>query len=95
MHFGQGRHLACYASAFTVPKSLTNVWEGDAGKVGSTAGATDDYVWIVAGHFHLQYCLLTDDGLVQQDVVHHRAQGVLRIVVRRRDLHRFRDSDAQ
>jgi hypothetical protein len=60
---------------------LADEGEGDAGEVAAAAGAADDHVGVVAGHFQLQHGLLADDGLVHQHVVQHRAQRVLGVVV--------------
>ena len=50
--------------------------EGDAGEVGAAAVAGDDDVRVVAGVLQLLLGLQADDGLVQADVVEHRAERV-------------------
>jgi hypothetical protein len=74
---------------------LADEGEGDAGEVAAAAGAADDDVGVVAGHFQLQHGFLADDGLVHQHVVEHRAQRVLGVVVGGGHFHRFADGDAQ
>ena len=69
--------------------------EGQAGEVRSAAGAADDDVRRLAGHAHLLDGFLADDRLVEQDVVEHRAQGVLRVVAGRGVLDRLADGHAE
>ena len=57
--------------------------ERQAREVRAAAGAADDDVRRLAGHPHLLDRLLADDRLVQEDVVEHRAEGVLRVVAGR------------
>ena len=52
-------------------------------------------VGLLAGHLHLEERLLADHGLVQEDVVEHRAERVLRVVARRRVLDRLADRDPE
>jgi hypothetical protein len=50
--------------------------KGQAGKVAAAAGAADNDVRVVAGHFELFFGLQADDGLVKHHVVEHAAQGI-------------------
>ena len=69
--------------------------EGDAGEIGPAAGAADDDVRVVVGHFHLLHRFLPDHGLVQENVVQHAAERVLGVVALRGDLDRLADRDAE
>ncbi len=69
--------------------------EGDAGEVRSAARGADDHVGVVVGQFQLLDGLHADHGLVQQDVVEHRAERVVGVGVVRGDFHGFRDRHAE
>jgi hypothetical protein len=58
-------------------------------------GAADDDVRVVAGGLELRQRLLADHRLVQQHVVEHRPEGVLRVVALRGDLDGLGDGDAE
>ncbi len=55
----------------TAAQAGADVRKGDAGKVGTAAGAADDHVGIGISHGHLLHRLNADDGLVHQHVVQH------------------------
>src|SRR5690349_20926939 len=63
-------------------QSVADEWIAEAGEVGPAADAADHDVRILACHLHLLLGLEPDDRLVEQDVVYHRAQRVLGVVVR-------------
>ena len=69
--------------------------ERQAGEVRAAAGAADDDVRRLAGHAHLLDRLLADDGLVQEHVIEHRPERVLRVVAGRGVLDRLADRHAQ
>ena len=68
---------------------------GQPGEVRASADAADHHVGPVAGELHLGDRLLPDHRLVQQDVVEHAAQRVVRPVVLGGDLDRLRDGDPE
>ena len=57
--------------------------ERQPSEVRPAADAADDHVRVLARDFHLLERLLADDRLVQQHVVEHRPERVVRVVVRR------------
>ena len=69
--------------------------EGQASEVGATTHAADDHVGVGARHLHLLLGLFTDHRLVKQDVVEHRPEGVVGVVVHRSLLNGLADCDAQ
>src|SRR6266446_3685396 len=69
--------------------------KGDAGEVAAAAGAADDDVGIIAGHFELGDRLLADDRLVQQYMVQHAAERVFGVGVLGGDLDRLADRNPQ
>ena len=69
--------------------------ERQPGEVRAAPDAADHDIRLVARQLHLLQRLLPDHGLVQADVVEHRAERVVRLRVARRDLHRLRDRDAE
>src|SRR5512134_3294 len=69
--------------------------EADAGEVAPSAAASDDHVRVVAGDLHLLLALLPDHRLVEKDMVQHRAEGVARVLPRRRVLDGLADRDAE
>jgi hypothetical protein len=69
--------------------------ERQPAEVGPAAGASHDDVRGVTDHGQLGERLLADDGLVQQDVVEHAAQGVVGVLGLGGHLHRLADRDAQ
>ena len=69
--------------------------ERQPGHVAPPADAPDHHVRILTGQLHLPAGLQADDGLMQEDVIQHAAQRVLRIVVRGGIFHRLADRDAQ
>mmetsp|Transcript_60523 Transcript_60523/g.162358 ORF Transcript_60523/g.162358 Transcript_60523/m.162358 type:complete len:383 (-) Transcript_60523:921-2069(-) len=54
-----------------------DVREAQAPEIRPTPGAPDQHIRVLPSHFHLLHGLDAGDGLVQQDVVQHAAQGVL------------------
>ena len=58
---------------------VTHKGEGDAAKVGSATEAANHHIRIFASHCHLLLSLETDDGLMQTDVVEHRAKGIFTV----------------
>ncbi len=69
--------------------------EGEPREVRPPSRAADHDVRIVLGELHLGARLLSDDGLVHEDVVQDRAEGVLRVLARRRGLDRLGDRHAE
>jgi hypothetical protein len=68
---------------------------GEARVVRAAADAPDDDVGRVLRFLHLQLRFLTDHRLVEQNVVQHAAERVLRVGILRRRLDRLRDRDAE
>ena len=48
---------------------ISNKGESQSGKVGTATAAGNNHIRIVSGNFHLLLCFLTDDGLMQADMV--------------------------
>ena len=62
---------------------VSNEGVGESGKVGSAAHASDDDIRVFPGHLHLLLGFLPNDRLVQQDMVDHGAERILRVIVGR------------
>ena len=77
------------------PEVASEERERQAGEVRAAAGAGDDDIRRLAGHAHLLDGLLADDRLVQQHVVQHGPEGVLRVVAGRGVLDRLADRHAE
>ncbi len=69
--------------------------EAEPAEVGATPGAPDEQVGALPHLRQLEQCLLADDGLVQQHVVEHRAEGVADRGVGHRGGHGLGDRDAE
>jgi hypothetical protein len=70
--------------------------QGEAGEVRAAADRADHHVdAALPGEVELAMRLLADHGLVQQDVVQHRAERVARVVMRGGVLDRLGDGDAE
>ena len=76
-------------------KVLANEWEGKSCEVAATTDTPVDLVGIFASKVELAKGFLTDDGLVHENVVEHRPEGVLGIVMGRCVFDRFGDRDTQ
>jgi len=74
---------------------VTDEWVRQAGKIGAAADAPDHHVRVRARHLHLLLCFEADHGLVEEDVIHHRTERVLGIVVGGRVLDGFGDRDPE
>ena len=96
---GQGRAVGrfdCdYVQVLPAAQFLAQERKRDAGKVAATAGAADDDIGVIIGHFQLLHGFLADYRLVQQHVVEHAAQGIAAVVALYRPFHRLADGDAQ
>jgi hypothetical protein len=96
---GQGRAGGGFdgddAAVFLLGDFLAYVWEDQPGEIAAAATTTEDHVRFFAGHFHLLDGFLTDDGLVEADVIEHAAQRILRVRVRDGVLDGFADGDAE
>ena len=66
-----------------------------AAEVGAAARAADDDVRIFVQHLHRLLALQTDDRLVQQHLIEHRAEHITVALVRGRDLDRLGDRAAE
>ena len=69
--------------------------ETEAREITAAARTADDNIRIVVSQFHLTHGLLPDDGLMQQDVVEHTAEGVLGIVTLGCDFYRLADGNTE
>ena len=69
--------------------------EGKTGEIRTAAGAADDHVRIIARHRQLLDRLLTDDRLVQQHVIEHRAERVFHRRILGGHFHRLGNGDAE
>ena len=54
--------------------------ETEAREITAAAGTADDNIRIVVGQFHLAHSLLSDDGLMKQDMIEYATEGVLGVV---------------
>src|SRR6476620_12442754 len=63
--------------------------ECETGKIRTATRTSDDDIGIVARRFELLDRLLSDDGLVQQNVVEHRAERIFHRRIFRSHLHRL------
>ena len=92
----RGRLNSHYTGLLTLAQIATDKWEADTSEVGATAEATDNNIRLVARHLHLTNSLLADDGLVQQNVVHHTTQTVTgAVTVLQSTLHSLRNGNTQ
>ena len=69
--------------------------EGEPGEVRAAAHAAHDHVGLLARHLHLRDRLLADHRLVEADVVEHRAERVVGVLVARGDLDGLGDRDPE
>ena len=69
--------------------------EADAGEIAAAAAGGEDHVRVLAEFLELLLGFLADDGLVQQHMVEHRAQGVFGAGRRYRGFHRLGNGDAE
>ena len=69
--------------------------EGQAGEITSATMTRDDEVRVFTRNLHLLLCFLSDDRLVQEHVVEHAAERVLRVVAFRGVFDGFGDRDAE
>src|SRR3712207_8960319 len=67
-----------YTPLFRSSQVLADEGEGQAREVRAAADAADHDVRVRVSHLHLLERLFADDGLVQQDVIQHRTQRVVR-----------------
>ena len=86
---GEEAHLRLAA------QHLSHEGEAQSGEVRAAPHAADNHVRLLTCHLHLRGGLLTDDRLMQQHVIEHRAERVVRVFPPSRDLDRLGDGDAQ
>ena len=93
---GAGRRLGGHETRRGLaPDHALDVGEGHAREVRAAAHAAHHHVGLGAGHLHLRHRLLADHGLVQADVVEHRAERVVAVLGLGRHLHRLGDGDPE
>ena len=78
-----------------VPEVAAEERERQPREVRAATGAADDDIRRLAGHAHLLDRLLADDCLVEEDVVEHGTERVLRVLPGRRILDRLADRHAE
>ena len=66
-----------------------------SGEIGTPPNATHDNIGIGAGLLHLLHCFLADYGLMEENMVEHAAQGILRIIMGGSIFHGFADRHPQ
>jgi hypothetical protein len=67
----------------------------ETGEVGPPTHTADDDIGVRVGHLHLLLGLLPDDRLVEEDMVDHRPERIVAVVMGGRILDRFGDGHAE
>ena len=90
-----GRLYASDCRVHAAGELLTEEWERKSAEVGPASGAADQNVRSLLDLCQLEERLLTDDRLVEEDMVQDASQCVTGVVALHRLFHRFRDGDAE